>query len=139
MASLAAIRTALADTISASVTGIQGYPTVPAIANLPAFVVLPRSTDFQGAMGRGLDTYTFDVIVLVSRRDDALAQADLDPFINGFGASSIRQAIFNAKTLGIGVDARVTGMADYGAQYEVGEIDNVGARLIVEVLTTGTA
>lgn len=141
MASLSAIRTALKTTIAAGVTGIQGYETVPEVTNLPAFVVIPRSTDFTGAFGRGLDTYLFDVIVLVSRRDDQLAQLDLDPYVNGFGSSSIRQAVFNARNLGLadGTDATVTGMSDYGATYDVGDIDNVGARLTVQVLTSGTA
>jgi hypothetical protein len=100
---------------------------------------VPRTSDFTGAFGRGLDTHIFDVIVLVSRRDDQLAQADLDPFVNGFGASSVRQAIFNTRDLGIGVDATVTGMSDYGASFEVGQLDNVGARLAVQVLTSGNA
>lgn len=139
MASLTQIRAALSSTITAAVSGIQGYPTVPEVANLPAFVVLPRTADFLGAMGRGADTYSFDVIVLVSRRDDQLAQAELDTFINGFGSSSIRAAIWGTRDLGIGVDATVTGMADYGAQFDVGDLDHVGARLTVEVLTSGTA
>lgn len=139
MASLAQIRDALADTITAAVTGITGYPTVPEVANLPAFVVIPRTTEFDRSFGRGMDTYNFDVIVLVSRRDDGLAQADLDEYVNGFGSSSIRQAIWNTRQLGIGVDASVTGMSDYGAQFDVGDIDHVGARLAVQVITSGNA
>jgi hypothetical protein len=141
MASLTQIRTALESTISAAVSGIQGYATVPEVTNLPAFVVVPRSSEFGRAMGRGLDGYTFDVIVLVSRSDDQLAQAALDPFVNGFGSSSIRQAVWNTRTLGLtdGTEATVTGMSDYGAPFDVGDIDNVGARLTVEVLTSGTA
>lgn len=139
MASLSAIRTALKTTITAAVAGLNGYENIPESINPPAFMVVPRSTDFQKAFGRGLDSYAFDVIVLISRRDDDLAQIDLDPFITGGGSKSIRQAIFNARDLGIGVDASVTGMADYGAAYTVGNTDYVGARLTVEVLTSGTA
>lgn len=138
MASLAQIRDALSDTITAAVTGIQGYPTVPEVTNLPAFVVVPRSTEFSQSFGRGFDRYDFDVIVLVSRRDDQLAQVDLDPYVNGFGSSSIRQAVWTTRDLGIGVDASVTGMSDYGANFDVGDLDNVGARLAVQVLTSGT-
>ena len=139
MASLTAIRTALKDTIEAAVTDVQGYDTVPESINVPAVVVAPRTTDFGRAFGRGQDAYSFDVIVLVGRADDTLAQLALDPYVNGFGSSSIRQAIFNARDLGIGVDASVTGMADYGATYTFGSIDYVGARLTVDVLTSGTA
>lgn len=139
MASLAAIRTALVSTITSTVSGINGYDTVPGTINTPAFLVVPRSTDFQKAFGRGIDTYSFDVIVLVSRADDGLAQDALDPFINGFGSSSIRAALFATRDLGVDVDASVTGMSDYGGQYDIGGVTYVGARLNVEVLTSGTA
>ena len=139
MASLAAIRTALKDTVTAAVSGIQGYENVPESINVPAFVVAPRTADFGRAFGRGQDAYTFDVIVLIGRADDTLAQLALDPYVNGFGDSSIRQAIWSTRDLGIGVEATVTGMADYGATYTFGAIDYVGARLTVDVLTSGTA
>lgn len=140
MASLAQIRTGLKTTIEAAVTGMFGYNQVPEVANLPAFVVVPRETDFVVAMGRGVDTYEFDVIVMVSRRDDGLAQTDLDAYITGAGASSLRQAIFNAPTLGLaGTHAHVYRMESYGATWEVAEINHVGAALKVRVTTTGTA
>lgn len=138
MASLTQIRTAIVETITGTVSGIQGYETVPESVNLPAFVVIPRATDFNRAMGRGFDGYTFDVIVLVSGADDQLAQTMLDPYVNGFGSSSIRAAIFGTR-LGIDVDATVTGMTDYAGTFNVGGIDYVGARLTVDVLTSGTA
>jgi len=140
MASLAQLRTGLKDTITAAIPALFGYNQVPEVANLPAFVVVPRETDFVVAMGRGADTYEFDVIVLVSRRDDGLAQTDLDAYVTGAGASSIRQAIFNARTLGLaGTDAHVYRMESYGAQWDIGEINHVGAALKVRVTTTGTA
>lgn len=139
MASLAAIRTALVTTIDTALTGVSGYETVPGSINVPAFMVVPKMTNFEGAFGRGLDTYTFDVIVIVSRADDQLAQTNLDPYITGAGASSIRQAVWNARDLGIGVEARVTGMTGYGDTFTFGTTDYFGARLTVEVLTSGTA
>lgn len=140
MASLAQIRTALKTTITAAVPALFGYDTVPQVANLPAFVVVPRTTDFNVAMGRGTDTYEFDVIVLVSRGDDGLAQTALDAYINGFGSSSIRQAIWGARTLGLSnVDATVTGMSTYGGEWDIGELPHMGAALKVRVHTTGTA
>jgi hypothetical protein len=140
MASLAQIRQGIATTISTAVPTIHAYKRAPGTVNLPAFVVIPRETDFQQSMGRGLDVYSFSVIVLTSARDDDLAQADLDEFINGFGSKSIRQAIFANRTLGLAnVDASVVGMNDYGARFDVADIDHVGARLLVDVHTTGTA
>lgn len=139
MSSLAEIRTALASTIKAAVSDLHDYEVVPESVNVPAFIVVPRSTDFERAFGRGLDVYTFDVIVVVSRADDRLAQSKVDPYITGAGSSSIRQAIWNTRALGIGVEARVTGMTGYGDTLTFGTTDYFGARLTVEVLTSGTA
>lgn len=139
MASLAQVRTGLKTTI-ASPTGLIGYNQVPEVANLPAFVVVPREIDFAVAMGRGVDVYEFDVIVLVSRRDDGLAQTDLDAYVTGAGSSSIRQAVWNGRTLGLAdTDAHVYRMESYGAQWDIGEINHVGAALKVRVTTPGTA
>ena len=139
MASISQIRAALVTTISGTVSGIQGYATMPESPNLPAFVVLPRTSDFTGAFGRGLDTHMFDVIVLVSRRDDQLAQTDLDDYVNGFGSESIRAAIFSNRTLGRDLDAGGAGMSDYGATWQSCGIDHVGARLAVQVIASGAA
>lgn len=139
MASLSAIRTALKETIEAAVTDLHGYANMPESVNLPAVVVLPTGADFDVAMGRGTDTYTFNVLVLVSRRDDTLAQFDLDDYVTGAGDKSIRQAIFDARSLGLtDTDAHVTGMSSYGAGFEVGGVVHVGAVLACQVHTKGT-
>jgi hypothetical protein len=91
-------------------------------------------------MGRGMDTHEFDVIVLVSRRDDGLAQTDLDAFVTGAGSSSIRQAIFQAPSLGLsGTAALVYGMESYGAEWDIGALNHVGAALKVRVHSRGDA
>jgi len=140
MASLAQIRTGLIDTIVAAVPSLFGYNQVPEVTNLPALVVVPRTADFEVAMGRGADTYEFDVIVLVSRRDDRLAQTDLDAYVTGAGSSSIRAAVFATPGLGLSnVNAHVYRMENYGAEWNVGDLNHIGAALKVRVTTTGTA
>lgn len=140
MSSVAQIRTAMKTTITTAISGLFGYDQVPEVVNLPAVVVVPRSSDFAAAMGRGLDVHEFDVIVLVSRRDDGLAQTDLDAYVTGAGSSSIRQAIWNARTLGLSdADAHVYGMESYGAEWDIGTLNHVGAVLKVRVSTTGNA
>lgn len=139
MPTLTAIRAALSTTITTAIPGLQGYPKVPESVIVPCFLVAPSGSDFTVAFGRGLDKQSLDVIVLAGSADDVLAQEKLDPYVNGFGSSSIREAVWNARTLGIGVEATVTGMSDYGASFTIGAIDYVGARLAVEVLTSGTA
>lgn len=140
MATLSAVRQALADTISAAVPDLHPYPTVPEVANLPAFVIVPRATNFDAAFGRGLDDHELDVIVMVSPRDAGLAQTDLDEYVAGSGAKSIRQAIFNASDLGLDeTDARVVSMANYGGRWEVAEVNHIGASLLVRVSSPGNA
>ena len=140
MASLTAIRTGLKSTVTAAVPSLFGYDVVPEVTNLPAIVVMPTAVDFEGAMGRGLHVYEFDLIVLVSRRDDLLAQKELDTFVTGAGATSIYQAIWNAKDLGLTkTTAQMYAMERYSASFDVGDIDNIGAVLKVRVATDGTA
>lgn len=140
MASVTAIRQALRDTIQNAIgTSIQGYDTVPGIANLPAFVVEPAKTDFAVAMGRGTDDWTFNVYVFASRADEALGQNTLDPFISGAGPKSIRQVIFNNSSLGLtdGTTAFVRGMKGYGGSSKEAFMPMVGAILVVCVYTNG--
>lgn len=139
MSSLATIRTALKTTIEAAITSLTVYDKVPDTINLPAVVVEPATTDFNVAMGRGADTHTFSLYVLTSRRETKLAQDDLDSFITSAGSTSIRQAIFAARALGLSdADAHVQGMRNYGAQFDFADIDHVGAILDVVVHTSGT-
>lgn len=140
MASLAQIRAALATTVEAAIADLQCYQNVPEQVNLPCVLVVPRSADFVAAMGRGTDIYQFDLIVLVSRRDDDLAQFDLDEYVTGAGAKSVRQAIFQANTLGLtNTTALVSGWPRYGGEWNVGDVPHVGAALACQVATTGTA
>lgn len=142
MASLTEIRTALKMTISAAIPSLNGYDKMPESVNAPAFVVLPdpNATVEYMAMGRGVDKFNLMVILIVSQRDNDLAQIDLDPYVSSFGPKSIRQAVFNGRTLGLpDVDAAVTGVSNYGDALPIGGVDYVGARLSVEVFASGTA
>lgn len=138
MPSIAAIRTAAKDIIEANVSGLAGYDKIPDIVNVPAFIVAPSETDFNVAFGRGFDTLTFDVIVLVSRVVSESAQDALDDYVNGFGPKSLRQAVFNNRDLGIGVDAHISGMSRYGATWTVSQTEYYGASLRLVVRTSGT-
>lgn len=140
MASLAEIRAAVRTTITTAVTTLHGYDKIPDKPNLPALIVLPLVADFAVAMGRGTDTYEFDLIVLVPYADAEVGQAALDPYVTGAGAASIRQAIWNAKSLGrADCDAHVRRMDNYGGQFEAVGVPHIGAKLRLVVHTTGTA
>lgn len=140
MASLTDIRSGIKTTISNNIAGMTCYDTVPDAANLPATIVLPDVANFIQAMGRGMDTYEFDLLVLVSANDMKVRQNELDTYVTGAGSKSIRQVIFNNKTLGLtSVDAHITGMTAYNEKYELSSVQHIGATLHLIVHTIGTA
>lgn len=140
MSSVAAIRTAAKTTILAAVPSLFGYNHVPKVTNLPAFVVQPAASNFNAAMGRGADTHEFDIYVLVSGRDDDLAQTELDEYVTGAGAKSIRAAVFATPSLGLSdCHAHISGMRGYGGSFNVGDVDHVGAILTLVVHTAGAS
>ncbi len=141
MASVDDIRGGIKTTIEANIASMNVYKYVPEAANvLPCVVVIPFTGAFDQAMGRGLDQWIFDLLVLVSASDDLVRQAELDAYVTGAGSNSIRQVIFNNKTLGLAnTDAYVSEMVEYGMRFPVAEIDHIGARLKLIVHTVGTS
>lgn len=140
MATLAALRDAIKTTITANISGIQVYDTVPDVTVVPAVVIYPADADFDFAMGRGSDKEEFDLYVLCQRAVADEGQNTLDELTAGSGARSIRQVIFNNPTLGLAsTDAHVSGRSGYGGQFETALIQHVGAMLRLVVLTSGTA
>lgn len=140
MSSLQAIRDAIKATVEAQIPGVFGYDTVPEVANLPAVVAMPDTADFAVAMGRGADTWELDLAVMVPFTDAGISQDALDELVTGAGPKSIRQVIFTNRTLGLDdVNAYVAGVSDYGAAFEMAQIEHIGAKLRLVVHTTGTA
>lgn len=140
MSTPSVIRAAIKTILNANVSGLTVYPLVPeGNANLPACVVLPASANFI-SMARGVDEWVYDLMVLVSRSDDTLAQTALDALVAGSGAGSIRTALFNNPTLGLSdTHVVVTAVDNYGGTYDAAGFPHVGATLRLMVRTTGTA
>lgn len=142
MASLQAIREALATTISDGVEStLFCYSDVADVVELPCVLVEPSSADFLTAMVRGSDTWMFNVYVLCNKNNSVLSQDQLDGFVSGSGPDSIRQVIFNNPDLGLGdgTDATVVKMAGYGGTFSDASISLVGAILKVSIVTDGRA
>jgi hypothetical protein len=140
MSSLQAIRDAIKATVEAGNPALFGYDTVPEVANLPAVVAMPDSADFAVAMGRGADTWELDLAVLVPFTDADVSQDALDELVTGAGPKSIRQIIWQNRTLGLAdVNAYISGMSDYGAAFEMAQIEHIGAKLRIVVHTSGSA
>lgn len=140
MASLKDIRDAFKTTLEAAIPAVHVYDTVPdATGVLPAVVVIPTGADFNVANRRGIDLWSFNLLVLVSYNDPDLAQDELDDLVSGAGSSSLRQAIFQNRYLGLeNTEANVKSMTNYGSRFEEAGISHIGAILPTDVLTKGS-
>lgn len=121
MASISTLRTRIATNL-ATITGLRTTSTMPDSPNPPVAIVIPRSVSYDEAFRKGMQTYGFNVMVIVGRVDERSAQNNLDSYCSSTGSSSIKLAIESDKTLGGNAfDVRVTEMTNYG-QITVGEV-----------------
>lgn len=136
-ATLAEIRTAL-KTVMAGVSGLRCFDIAPDNPSFPAAIVIPTGADFDQAMGRGLDEYRFDVIVMAQGQTDRAGQATLDGLVSGAGTSSIRAVLWANPTLGGVVStSRVESMGSYGENQTPDGARYYRATLSVVVQTRG--
>jgi hypothetical protein len=119
--------------------GVSLYAKVVDRANLPAIVVQPAEATFPFTAGAAQDEWQLDLVVMVSFGDAELAQDQLDQFLSGGGPLSIRQIFMRNKALGRNdvMAAYVAGMSDYGANFTMAGVENIGCKLRVIVATTG--
>jgi len=121
MASIATLRTQLATNL-ATISGLRTSAFLPDNPSPPIAIVMPSTISYDDSFKRGMQTYTFNILVIVGRVDERTAQNKLDSFCSSTGSSSIKLAIESDKTLGGNAfDVRVTEMRNYG-QLPVGEV-----------------
>lgn len=140
MASLEQIREGVKTIVEGEQIGLKVYPRIPGDKTGRALVIRPTPVgpaDFTVAMRKGVDTWRFDLIVLLATSDLDIAQRHLDEYIDGGGTKSIRAAIFANNSLGLddGTDAHIAGLAAYGP-FDFASYDHVGAILRLIVHTT---
>ena len=108
---------------------------VPEQPQPPMAVVIPQRIEFDTAMRRGMDTFSFQVLVIASRASERSAQATLDALCASTGSMSVKTAIEADKTLGgEAFDCRVTEMSDYGPLV-IGEVQYLSATFSVTVIS----
>jgi len=114
-ATFSGLRTALAAQL-ATIRSLRTAATVPDNPAPPVAVIVPVNVEYDTSFGRGTDTYTFSVLLIVGRMSERAAQTTLDAYINPTGATSIKAAINADPTLGGACQsARVTNMVNYGS------------------------
>ena len=82
--SVSEIRSGIATNL-ATITGLRTSAFVPDNPTPPIAVVVPQRIEYDAAMGRGMDTYTFDVLVIAQRMSERNAQSLLDGYCNSTG------------------------------------------------------
>lgn len=136
MASLQAIRTALAANVAA--TGVQTSSLVLASPTPPVIEIEPGPVEYDLAAGRGLDRWHLTIRALVGLEPDAVTQQLLDTLIQT-GAGGVKQAAESDRTLGgIVGGLRVTGCTGYRVFMRDGQPPAWGAEWTVDVYATGT-
>ena len=130
MALISELRTGLATNL-ATITGLRTAATVPDNPNPPIAIILPQGVEYDNTFGRGMNTYTFAVTVIVGRVSERSGQNALDAYVSSTGTSSIKIAIESDKTLnGKAFDLRVTDSRNYG-ELTVGEVTYLSAEFTV--------
>jgi hypothetical protein len=130
MALISELRTGLANNL-ATISGLRTTPTIPDNPNPPIAVILPQGVEYDNTFGRGMNTYTFAVTVIVGRVSERSGQNALDAYVSSTGSASIKLAIESDKTLnGKAFDLRVTDSRNYG-ELTVGEVTYLSAEFTV--------
>lgn len=130
MALISELRTGLAANL-ATITGLRTAATVPDNPNPPIAIILPQGVEYDNTFGRGMNTYTFAVTVIVGRVSERSGQNALDAYVSSTGTASIKLAIESDKTLnGKAFDLRVTDSRNYG-ELTVGEVTYLSAEFTV--------
>jgi hypothetical protein len=90
---VADVMQALADR-AATIEGLRCFAYPPDKVSPPALIVeLPETVEFDATYGRGSDSMTIPVVVLVARKDDRTAVKNLLPYLNGSGERSVKQVL----------------------------------------------
>lgn len=121
-----------------TIDGVTGYARPTGTINVPAAVVVAGPIVFDDAMARGSDMLSYTIVLLIADADSDLAQQQLDEYLAGSGARSVKAAIEGEQTLGGVADwTHVRGVTSYGL-IEYDGRQYVGARFPVEVNVDGT-
>ena len=110
-----------------TIKGMRVYELIPTVPVAPAAVVGQLDLTFDLNNARGLDQANLDVIVLVQRFTERSGQNDLDKYLAGSGAYSIKAAIDSDLTLGGACNTLRVTSAEAG-NYASGDIEFLSYR-----------
>ena len=105
-----------------TISGLRVYDLIPDNVTPPAAVVGQLDFTFDINNARGLDQANCDVLVIVQRLSERVAQDKLDAFLAGSGAGSIKAAIEGDRTLGGAVNTLRVISAEGGTYESAGAL-----------------
>jgi hypothetical protein len=114
-----------------TISGLRAVATVPDNPTPPIAIIYPQNIEFDDTFQRGMQTYSFRVVVIVGRADERSAQNRLDSFVASTGQTSVKLAVESDKTLsGKAFDTRVVAMTNYGS-LDISEVTYLSAEFTV--------
>jgi hypothetical protein len=117
----------------ATVTGLRVATEIPDNPSPPIAIISLQSVGYDGAMAKGLTTYSFIVSLIVGRAAEREAQRRLDAYASSTGTQSIKLAVESDKSLnGKAYDVRVSEMSNISAVL-LGEATYMMADFVVTV------
>tara|TARA_R100001230_G_C5574327_1_gene95130 strand:+ start:199 stop:612 length:414 start_codon:yes stop_codon:yes gene_type:complete len=120
-----------------NVSNLRVYSELEDIVNPPACVITFQGIEYDTAMARGLDTMTFELLVIVQRSNVRTAVDKLEKYITGSGSESIKAKIFASPGLGLSdTNARAINVSSV-ENMTVNGIDCLSASIVVTVYTKG--
>lgn len=132
MTTISSLRSGIATNL-ATISGLRTSATVPDQPNPPIAIVMPPTITYDTSFSRGLDEYSFPVLVIVGRVSERTAQNNLDAYCNPSGTSSVKAAIESDKTLsGTASTCRVTDVKS-AQQLVIGDITYLAVEFTVQV------
>lgn len=133
MVAVADIRSGMAANLRTLTELAQVHEHLPGSLTPPSAAIRLVSITYDDTNARGLDAYEFEVLLVVSRKDDERAQQKLDSFLDKTGAHSVKTAIEADSSLGGSVaDVHVQEVGSIG-QISWAGIAYLGAVITVEV------
>lgn len=77
----------------ATITGLRVHKEPPSIVNPPAAVVVFPDVTFDATYGRGMDTLSLPVVLVISKAVDRVSRQQVTPYISGSGSKSIKAVL----------------------------------------------
>lgn len=103
-----------------------------------AIVGLPETIDFDATYGRGSDSLTIPVWVMVARASAQAAGAQLAAYLDGTGARSVKAAVDSSSTNTYSSCDTVTVQRAVPDGYISGGVELLGAEFTVHVAGSGS-